>query len=390
MNTTLRRAWLATAVWFVLNAFGMASFIVRLPEVKRLLGVSNSTLGLSLFVASLGSLVAIRFAGRLAAKHGSSPVMLVGAVACAGLLPLVTAMSSIPFFVLSLCLFVSSVTTMDVAMNAHAVTIEHESSKLIMGRLHGLWSVGGIAGGLIGGLFSSLNVSLQLHGFVLAAASLAFIAIFRSYLLPATADIHEPDAETEKPHKLPNIFYFLGLVGLCAAILEGSASDWGAILITDEFGATGLVSALPYIVFQSAMVVGRFSSDQLTAKFGRATILTCCGMLAFVGLASGLLVGGPVAIVVAWFSIGAGASVVIPMVFSLAGSIAKRDHAGVLAPSRAVATVTGISYSAFMIGPPTIGLLADVVSLRWAMLVPALLALGVVAGGLFARKYENS
>ena len=118
MNQRLRRAWLATAIWFGLNAFGMASFIVRLPEVKQALGISNSALGLSLFVASLGSLVAIRYAGRLAARHGSSPVMIAGALACAIFLPAVTLLANIPAFVVSLCLFVSSVTTMDVAMNA--------------------------------------------------------------------------------------------------------------------------------------------------------------------------------------------------------------------------------------------------------------------------------
>ncbi len=106
------------------------------------------------------------------------------------------------------------------------------------------------------------------------------------------------------------------------------------------------------------------------------------------GLTIGLLVGGQLAVILAWFAMGVGSSVVIPMVFSLAGSIAKNQYSGVISPSQAVASVSGISYSAFLVGPPVIGFIADLISLRWAMLFPALLALGIIYGSRIAHKFE--
>jgi MFS family permease len=37
--------------------------------------------------------------------------------------------------------------------------------------------------------------------------------------------------------------------------------------------------------------------------------------------------------------------------------------------------VSGIAYFGFLVGPPTLGFLGDVIGLRWAMMVPAFLAL---------------
>lgn len=386
MSPTLKRAWLATAVWFGLNSFGVASFIVRFPEVKQTLAITNSSLGFALFSGALGTLVTIRLAGKLCARFGSSPLMVAGAWAMALMFPVVTVLASYYTFIASLCLLFIGITLMDVSMNTHAVIIEHQSGKLIMGRLHGIWSIGGILGGFTGGLCSSLHVTLQQQGFLACFLTLIAVLIFRRFLLPASADMHEVDESVTTKTKNPRIFYILGIVGLCAAIIEGSAGDWGAVLITDDFGARGLVASLPYIVFQTAMVIGRFSSDSLTTKYGRASILLVCGLTAFLGLSVGLLIGGQAAIVMAWFAIGAGASVVIPMVFSLAGSIAKTSYVGVIAPSQAVATVTAISYSAFLIGPPVIGMVADFISLRWAMLIPAFLALGIVFGARVAAQ----
>jgi MFS family permease len=41
--------------------------------------------------------------------------------------------------------------------------------------------------------------------------------------------------------------------------------------------------------------------------------------------------------------------------------------------------ISGISYFGFIVGPPLMGFLADAITLRWAMLVPAVLAIIISA-----------
>ena len=86
------------------------------------------------------------------------------------------------------------------------------------------------------------------------------------------------------------------------------------------------------------------------------------------------------AVAFAWLSAGIGLSIVIPMLFSQAGEIAKTRFEGQFAPSEGVAMVSGIAYFGFLVGPPTLGFLADAIGLRWAMLVPAILALIMAFG----------
>ena len=133
------------------------------------------------------------------------------------------------------------------------------------------------------------------------------------------------------------------------------------------------------------MVIGRFGGDRLATKFGALRILFTAGLMSGIGLAIGLAIGNIYGQIFGWFAIGAGMSVVIPMVFSLAAEIARER--GTLAPSQAVAIASGISYFGFMAGPPTMGYISTVISLRWAMLIPAALAV-LLAFGSRAIKHS--
>lgn len=59
--------------------------------------------------------------------------------------------------------------------------------------------------------------------------------------------------------------------------------------------------------------------------------------------------------------------------------MANKRFQGIISPAEAVAMISGISYFGFVVGPPLMGFLADLFTLRWAMLVPAGLALVIAA-----------
>jgi hypothetical protein len=107
------------------------------------------------------------------------------------------------------------------------------------------------------------------------------------------------------------------------------------------------------------MVVGRLVGDRLVERWnavrvGRAAALVAAGGLA-AGLASGRTVGG-----VAGFALlGLGLSVGVPLVVTAASAAAPTGSA--------VAVVTTFGYVGFLSGPPLIGALASVASLRAAL-----------------------
>ena len=372
------KARIAITTAFIINGTTAGAFYARVPDFKRELGVSNSALGFALLCIAIGVLLGLGFSGRQSAKRGSSPVTHYASYALGLSLLLVGPVFNYVTLCLAFVVFGACLSTQDVAMNSHAIVLEHEADKRYMSTFHAMFSVGALFGGVLGGFLAQQNKTIMWQCAFLTM--LIFLANFsvRNMYLPADLDKHP--LEGKKKIKKPKLFLIVGLLGTCAAVGEGSAGDWGAILARDTFDASPFISTLPYICFSAAMVIGRLFGDRAASKYGPMNLIVGGGLIAGIGLGGGLLVGGIGGVIFGWLAAGIGLSTVIPMLFSQAGEIAKTRFEGQFAPSEGVAMVSGIAYFGFLVGPPTLGFLGDAVGLRWAMLVPAVLALVMALG----------
>ena len=383
MDLALRRARIAVTITFIINGFSAGSFVARIPDFKRILDISNATLGLSLLFISAGVFLALKPAGKYSAKYGSQPIIFFSTIALALSYLLLGALFSLTWFWITLFIFGFVLAAQDVSMNAHAVVVEQRAGRRLMSVFHAMFSVGTLFGGILGGIFSQIEITPLTQGSSLALLYIVAALLVRPLFLPASADTHHFGDEKRAKH--PPIFAILGLFGLFAALSEGAAGDWGGVLARETFGASPFISTLPYIVFCTAMIIGRLSGDYLAHRFGTSKVIAAGGVIAGTGLSAGLLIGGIPAIMVAWFLLGIGLSVVIPLMFSAAGTIALTRYSGVIAPSEAVAKVSGVSYFGFVIGPPLIGFIADAFELRWTLMLLAGLSYLLILASRYAR-----
>ena len=383
MDLALRRARIAVTITFIINGFSAGSFVARIPDFKRILDISNATLGLSLLFISAGVFLALKPAGKYSAKYGSQPIIFFSTIALALSYLLLGALFSLTWFWITLFIFGFVLAAQDVSMNAHAVVVEQRAGRRLMSVFHAMFSVGTLFGGILGGIFSQIEITPLTQGSSLALLYIVAALLVRPLFLPASADTHHFGDEKRAKH--PPIFAILGLFGLFAALSEGAARDWGGVLARETFGASPFISTLPYIVFCTAMIIGRLSGDYLAHRFGASKVIAAGGVIAGTGLSAGLLIGGIPAIMVAWFLLGIGLSVVIPLMFSAAGTIALTRYSGVIAPSEAVAKVSGVSYFGFVIGPPLIGFIADAFELRWTLMLLAGLSYLLILASRYAR-----
>ena len=383
MDLALRRARIAVTITFIINGFSAGSFVARIPDFKRILDISNATLGLSLLFISAGVFLALKPAGKYSAKYGSQPIIFFSTIALALSYLLLGALFSLTWFWITLFIFGFVLATQDVSMNAHAVVVEQRAGRRLMSVFHAMFSVGTLFGGILGGIFSQIEITPLTQGSSLALLYIVAALLVRPLFLPASADTHHFGDEKRAKH--PPIFAVLGLFGLFAALSEGAAGDWGGVLARETFGASPFISTLPYIVFCTAMIIGRLSGDYLAHRFGASKVIAAGGVIAGTGLSAGLVIGGIPAIMVAWFLLGIGLSVVIPLMFSAAGTIALTRYSGVIAPSEAVAKVSGVSYFGFVIGPPLIGFIADAFELRWTLMLLAGLSYLLILASRYAR-----
>ena len=154
----------------------------------------------------------------------------------------------------------------------------------------------------------------------------------------------------------------IGLIVFAAALTEGSANDWVSLSVVDGFGTTHAGGALAFGLFVTAMTAMRLLGTALLDRYGRIPVLRLAAGLAVVGLLLfGLVPSMPIALVgVALWGVGAALG------FPVGMSAASDD------PARAAARVSVVStigYSAFLAGPPLLGLLANEVGYRHALLV---------------------
>ena len=369
-----RKARVATLIAFLLNGFTVGSFISRIPDYKNILNISNSLLGTSLFFVSVCVLTALRPTSKLAAKYGSGPITRYGAFTLILGVPLVGLLFTLQWFWLSLFIFGFVSSVHDLSMNSQASALEHHAKKRVMSKFHAMWSLGGLSGGAIGGVFANFEISPRDHSFVVGLIILIVAFTTKDWFMPGSADRHKVVSE-EKPNKRPRKLIILGLFGLGGAICEGAASDWGGVLARETFNASPFVATLPYILFSVMMVTVRLSGDWLANRFGIARLLTWSGTIAGGGLILGLSIGNVYGVIIGWILLGAGVATVIPLVVSVCGELANSEFSGKISAAESVALVTGVAYFGFVIGPPLLGFIADLVTLRVAMYIPAGLAL---------------
>ncbi len=374
----ISRARLGVTLSFLTHGFISSTFFARIPDYKSRLELSNTVLGFCLLASSVGVLVALGPVGKLAARRGSSAVLTKTSYFLVVIAPLVGLSYNAISFAMMLFIFGVAIAAQDVCMNTHGVTLEQKSNSRYMGRFHAFWSVGGLTGAITGGLAAQLKLSEFTHALIASVIVLAVVLKNNERYLSGDEDKHVYE-EGVKKRRNPRIIYIMGLLGIAGSIGEGSAGDWGGVLARETFGASQFVGTLPFIAYSFTMVVGRFFGDQLATKFGASRLLKVGGLLGGVGLAGGLIVGGTGGIIVGWFLFGLALSTVIPLLFSAAGAMANKRFQGTISPAEAVAMISGISYFGFIVGPPLMGFLADVMTLRWAMLVPAGLAIIISA-----------
>jgi MFS family permease len=172
----------------------------------------------------------------------------------------------------------------------------------------------------------------------------------------------------------------LGLVVACAAIGEGAMADWSALYLRENLETSPGVAALGFAAFSAAMLAGRFTNDALVARYGPERIVRAGGLIACVGLALGLLVNTPLAVMLGFGTVGLGLSSVFPLGFSAAA-----DRPGI-SRGRAVAAIATMGYTGFLAGPPLLGWVAEATSLRLALGIVALLAGAIVVLGGVTRR----
>ena len=368
-----RWARFAVSMLFFLNGAIFATWATRIPAVQARLALSPGELGLSLLGAAAGALVAMNLSGYLAARFGSRSVTIIAALILCLVLPLLALAPTLPALVAALVLFGASNGSMDVAMNTQGVVVERQYRRPILNSFHACYSLGGLVGALAGGLVASHSIAILPHFLGVALLCVILILSVAFCLLPAHTDAQRKGVVFVRPTRA---ILALGLVAFCVVLGEGAIADWSAIYLNGTLRAGAGLAAAGYAAFSVVMAVGRGVGDRLTARLGPGVMVRLGGLVAAIGLTLALVVMWVPIALLGFGLVGAGFSVVFPLTLSAAGHTSKQ------AAGTAIAAVATCGYVGFLVGPPVIGFVADILSLRTALVLVVILSL---CAAVFAR-----
>jgi MFS family permease len=363
----------AVGVTFAVNGAVTGTFAARLPWIADHLHLSSGMLGAVGLTSSIGALATMPFAAQFVHRYGpkaATRVLIAAsslALALPALAPNLLALAAV------MLLFGALMGTADNAMNAQAVEAEQRLGKSIMSGLHGLWSVGVLAGALIGSLSAHAQIDprLQFAAVGVVAAAVGVIASLWFAGGAPTGAAAEVDVPRFAWPRGPLLL--IGLVGFAAIFLEYAANNWSAVFMHWDLHTSQASAAIATAVFAGSMAAGRLCGDVVVRRIGAGVSVRACGILGVVGCALVAVSPDAVAALAGFVLIGLGVSVVIPLVFSAAGRSGP-------SPAIGVAGVATVSYGAGMAAPSVMGGIADISSLRIAFAVAALLAVAVAAG----------
>lgn len=368
-------AWRAVAAMFILNGALFGIWASRIPAVRDRLSLSHEELGYGLLFMAAGAVCSFPITGRLTDRFGAVAITRVIAVLYTASLILLAFAGS--FWALAAFLFVFGAFhgSMDVAMNAWGAEVEQAYDKPLMPSFHAMWSLGAGLGALSGFAAVQMQMNVMQH-FLLAGGVVVALALVLSWVRWTSRRSEQASGAV---FALPSgALVLVGFTALCGALGEGAVADWSAIFLRDVTGAAESVAALGYAVFSVAMVTFRLAGGMIIARFGPVASARFGGICAALGVFAVVSAGGTGLALAGFTLMGAGYAVIMPLAFSRAANDPD------VPPGQAIASVATLGYGGLLIGPPLIGFLAELMTLRlaFAVLMPLAVLIVLCAGAL--------
>ena len=362
-----RRATLLIMSLFVLQPLAIGGWLSLIPHVKETLGLSKGELAIALLGMPVALIPFLQVAARVVSAFGPRRIFLV-------VFPIQSLFVLFPLFAWSagslffaLAFFGASVAFLEVGINAYAGRLEKRANIMIMNRCHGFWSLGLMAGSAIIALFAGP----QLVKLIALAVPTALLGMWAAWVLPRLPG----DEETASPprrkfRELPPALLYVALFMFFVTLTEGAMADWSAVYLAERLGDLTVTerAGLAVTIFAGFMAGGRFLGDWLKRLLGAVVLARTTVVAAIIGVLV-LVLPLPLGFAYLGFAlVGFGVSAAYPLGVS---AIAALDDTY---ESSNIALMAMVALGGFLVGPPTIGGIAEVASLSWglAALLPGL------------------
>lgn len=365
----------ATGVLFFVNAFFLGNWTIRLPELKARLAIDDGEIGLALLAMPLGVILFAPVTTWSVNRYGTGRVALWSAIALTASFTFIALPQS--YYQLIAVLFVYGLFSgvLDVSMNGLASAVEKLQQRSIMSTSHGCWSLGAMVGSLAGSGILGLNWGLFAH-FALIAGVSGVLILFSYQVAVAIRDETESALRWVWPGWRLTLLIFIVFLSF---MTEGGIVDWNAIFYDEVLDSPAAYRGFGFAAFAGFMAIARFGGDVIMARYGASRLLLVMAALAALGLLLFIQAWSIVWCTVAMGITGLACSILVPIVFQIAGNTKE------VPPSLGLALASTLGYTGLLLGPPLFGFVSEARGLTasfglMACFMVVIAGLGVLSG----------
>ena len=374
------RGWRpAVTFGLLLGYFGLFGTIIGAQgvlwaEIVPALRLSEGVFGSAQLVSPLIAVGILLLGGQFCAWIGKKRLAVLGLLLLAGSVLVLASAGNVWGLVGALLVAGAGNGMLETAMNAATLDWEQATRRNVMNVMHA-----GFSGGAVVGAFSAgalLESSWTYSQVLVALAGLCGLVLLATLPVrypPIEAqadDVEVPVAALRLILSRPALGA-LALLSLLGIVGESVAFTWSVIYLR-TLGADVFVGGAAFALFNGSMFVGRLANAPLVARLGPRISLFASG-IGLVGATLLLLTPGPLLLaIVAFVVLGLAVAGVVPTVLSAAARLMPHNNGAIVGGMMAAA------YAGFIVCPPLIGWLAEIASLRAALLTVGLSGLGIL------------
>ena len=380
-----RRAhYLFAASLFGILGFHVGVWAVQLAPLSAGLGLDPAALGIAVTAAAVAGLITLFAGGALADRVGRRPVLVIGFAGTGTAFVLLALVGSFATLVPAVMLYGLAVSFVDLGANTVGSAYEQAHATTAMTGLHAWFSAGAVTGAI--GSAAALRAGISYRDVYLALAAVmaagllaALLAAIPAPPVPALPAGTTPGRQPPRPAdprvwRIPAVLFAIALISV-TFFGDGALESFLSTYLRTTLAGGVLLSGIGIGSYHFASLLGRLTATAALRRFGERRVVLAAGLLAATGLLITVTAPAAAGAIGGLLLVGFAIAPVVPSTLSLAGRSAPGRS------GQAVATTTAAGYSAFIVSPLTIGLLAQATSLRLALalLIPTSLAIAGLA-----------
>jgi len=348
----LQKRYFGVALPFIINSLMMSTWLLYTPYVLDTLSITESSLGYAFFCMAMGAVSSLAISKKLIKEYGEGRYTFFSTIGYSLLIICAVIAPSLPILCLNLFFTGAFAGSMDVGMNALAAHIERKDKVRLMSACHGFWSLGFFVGASVGSILMSTLGHPLVHMFLMMCIAM----ILHLYYCGPLRGVKNEAADTDYKGGLSLLknkkLISFAIIGLVVMMTEGAIMDWSTLYMSKEVLAQEIWWGYALGMFSLFMAIGRFIMDPISDFYGSKLIVQAGLVIVVFGVF--LVLSNNLTPVLFGFGlIGFGVSGIVPEIYRLSSQVAGVES------SDGVATVAGMGYVGFLVGPVLMGYIVE-------------------------------